>query len=181
MAPALSLLINTSLTSGIYPEQFKDAKVVPIFKNKGSREDKSNYRPVSNLSTVGKVIEIAATIQITRYSERTGILGQHQHGFRSGRSTTSALISSIIKWQDTKEKKKYTGCLLYDLSAAYDTISSEILVKKAEHYGFNRAACSWLRSFTTGRSQVVSIGQTISEKKELDCGIPQGSPLSCFH
>ena len=179
VAPALSQLVNSSFESGIFPECFKQAKITPIFKNKGSAKEKNNYRPVSGLSTLGKVLEIAANIQITRYGERTGILGKHQHGFRRGRSTTSALISSVIKWQTTREEKRHTGCLLYDLSAAYDTISPEILVRKAEKYGFDNTSCSWLRSFTTERSQSVTIGQSVSDMRKLPCGIPQGSPLSC--
>ena len=179
VSPALSVLVNTSLMTGVVPRQFKSAVITPLFKNKGSREDKSNYRPVSNLSTPGKVLEIAANIQITSYCEHVGILGKHQHGFRSGRSTTSAIISSLVKWQTAKEKKMFTGCLLYDLSAAYDTISPELLVKKAVLYGFDRTSANWLTSFTTGRSQAVRIGNFTSEFKALSCGVPQGSPLSC--
>ena len=179
VAPVLSLLVNTSFSTGVYPDQFKKAKIIPIFKNKGRKDDKSNYRPVSNLSTIGKVIEIAATIQITRYGERIGMFGDHQHGFRKGMSTTSALLSSLIKWQNSKEKGKFTGCLLYDLSAAYDTISPDILTGKAAKYGFDSLACSWLRSFTTGRSQCVMIGRSLSGVKQLNYGVPQGSPLSC--
>jgi len=180
ISPAISVLVNASLESGVYPSMFKEAKVIPLFKNKGKREDKANYRPVSNLSTVGKVIEIAANLQITRYCERIGILGDHQHGFRQGRSTSSALISSLVKWQNAKEQRKYTGCLIYDLSAAYDTICPDILVKKADRYGFDMTACAWLLSFTTNRTQAVKIGMKYSELKVLECGIPQGSPLSCM-
>ena len=73
----------------------------------------------------------------------------------------------------------FTGCLLYDLSAAYDTISPDLLVKKASIYGFDETAVKWLTSFTTGRSQAVRIGNYTSEYRDLDCGVPQGSPLSC--
>ena len=179
VSPALSVLVNTSLMTGIFPGVFKKAQITPLFKNKGSREDKSNYRPVSNLSTPGKVLEIVANIQITRYCEQVGILGKHQHGFRSGRSTTSAIISSLVKWQAAKEKKLFTGCLLYDLSAAYDTISPELLVKKAVLYGFDTTSANWLTSFTTGRYQAVRVGNFTSAYKQLKCGVPQGSPLSC--
>jgi len=179
VAPALSVLINSSLTSGVYPELFKQAKVIPLYKKKGSNKDKTNYRPVSNLSTPGKVLEVAVNIQVTRYCERLGIFGNHQHGFRQGRSTSSALVSTLMAWQDARERNLFTGCCLYDLSAAYDTISPEILTKKARSYGFNSIACRWIKSFTTGRLQAVKIGEATSGLKELSCGIPQGSPLSC--
>ena len=68
---------------------------------------------------------------------------------------------------------------MYDLSAAYDTISPKILIEKAEHYGFDKTSISWLTSFTTGRSQAVKMGTKISELQDLVSGIPQGSPLSC--
>ena len=149
VAPAMSVLVNNSLSMGAVPAQFKQAQITPLFKNKGKKEDKANYRPVSNLSTPAKVLEIAANLQITRYCERVGILWSHQHGFCTGRSTTSAVISSLVKWQTAKEKGQYTGCLLYDLSAAYDTISPELLVKKAELYGFDKTSLDWITSFTT--------------------------------
>ena len=122
---------------------------------------------------------MSANIQITRYSERVGILGKHQHGFRKGRSTTLAVISSLIKWQDAKERGKFTGCLLYDLSAAYDLISMGLLMEKVKRYGFNKASREWLTSFMTGRTQAVKVGNYISEYRDLMCCNPQGSPLAC--
>ena len=145
VAPAISYLINSSVQNGCFPTIFKTAQVTAIYKNKGSRSDKTNYRPIAGLSTVGKVIETAVNIQMMRYCERRGILGKHQHGFRPGKSTTTALISSLMRWQSAKEKGLYTGCLLFDLSAAYDTLNPKVLARTAS-YGFDDMSCKWLNS-----------------------------------
>ena len=180
IAEALTYTINSSLETGNFPSCYKEAKITALWKHKGSSHDKSNYRPVSGLSTLGKIQEAIVNKQMMKYCEDHGILGQHQHGFRANRSTTTAIISSLIKWQTAKEKKKWTGCLLFDLSAAYDTISIRILIDKAKACGFDDTSVSWLQSYTSNRKQAVKVGQYCSQLKTLDCGVPQGSSISCL-
>ena len=73
VSPVLSLMINTSFMTGLFPSVFKESWVTPIYKKKGSNLDATNYRPISNLSTVGKVLEVAACTQITQYCEANGL------------------------------------------------------------------------------------------------------------
>ena len=179
ISPVLSLMINTSFMTGLFPSVFKESWVTPIYKKKGSNLDATNYRPISNLSTVGKVLEVAACTQITQYCEANGLFGEHQHGFRKGRSTSSAITSSLLRWQEAKNNRMTTGCLLFDLSSAYDTIDHDVLLQKAAVYGFDRISLGWLGSYLASRTQRVRIKGVLSPPVNINCGVPQGSPLSC--
>jgi len=82
IAPALTSVINRALRDGIFPSLYKCARVTPIFKGKGSRTDKNNYRPVSNLSLFGKCQEVCVDVQLRIHCEKLGLFGTHQHGYR---------------------------------------------------------------------------------------------------
>ncbi len=97
MSPFLSSMINSSLSQGIFPSAFKTAKITPLYKNKGKITDKKIYRPISGLSTFGKVLETIADLQMRRFCEKHGLFRIHQHGFRKSRSTSSALLSTYVK------------------------------------------------------------------------------------
>lgn len=180
ITPGLTVLINNSFESGVFPETFKSAKITPIWKKKGDKNDKSMYRPISGLSVLGKVIEALADLQLRVFLENNNLLGTHQHGFRKIRSTNSALLSTFIKLKEAKERKKWQGVLCFDLSAAYDVLDVSILLEKLKICGVLELGISWLKSFLTNRKQAVQIGQAISEEKLLDHGIPQGSSISCL-
>ena len=89
VANAIAYHINVSLQAGHFAENYKIAKVSPLYKGKGNRHENQNFRPVSCLSTVGNIQETIVNTQMKNYCEKLNILGQHQHGFRTGRSTTS--------------------------------------------------------------------------------------------
>ena len=180
VTPILVEMVNTSLATGQFPNAFKCAVITPIYKNKGSRTDKVNYRPISGLPVLGKCIETLVEIQLRSYFEQHNLLGHSQHGFRRNRSTSTALLSSIIKLREAKERRLYSGVLIFDLSAAYDVLDIKILLKKAALYGLDRTALAWLESYLTGRSQAVKVGTFIAEPAPLECGIPQGSSCSCL-
>jgi hypothetical protein len=180
IVPALTQVINNSLLSGNFPDCYKVAKVTPIYKKKGEKTDKINYRPISGLSVFGKVQETIADMQMRSFCEKHNLFGVHQHGFRKSRSTQTALLSSYIKWKEAKSKKEWLGILMFDLSAAYDVLDTDILLKKAEICGFDIVALAWLKSYITNRVQCVKVGDALSEKVTLTCGIPQGSACSCL-
>ena len=173
----LTRLINTSITTGEVPEEWKEAVVTPILK-KGDSQKKENYRPVSCLIVASKVMERIVCDQITRFFEVHGLLPDNQHGFRARRSTMTALASMQQDWTENCDNKNVTGILLWDLSAAYDTLSPKLLCDKLRVYGFDQLSCKWFESFLTGRSQCVKIGKTMSSSKALESGVPQGGILS---
>ena len=91
-------IINSSIIEGEFPDSWKISKVTPIWKQKGSKKDKTNYRPVSNLKSASKVLEIIVNQQILRYFELNKLLPKSQHGFRPSRSTFTAVASMHEMW-----------------------------------------------------------------------------------
>ena len=177
LAIPLTRIINASITEGKFPDIWKSAVVTPVLK-KGSSKDKTNYRPVSCLSVLSKVLEKIVCTQITKFMEDNNLLPQNQHGFREGRSTMSAMSAIQQEWAENGEKDLITGILLWDLSAAFDTLNADILVAKLKIYGFDDNTCAWFNSFLNGRIQQVKIGSTLSNKSVLSSGVPQGGILS---
>ena len=131
LAPVLSIVVNDSLQEGKFPECFKCARVTCVYKGKGFRSDPNNYRPISNLPVFGKIQEIAVDVQLRKFCEKHDLFGRQQNGFRKCRSTTTALLTATINWRANRERRKYQGVLLFDLSAAYDMLSKDIFLKKA--------------------------------------------------
>ena len=117
----LTWLINSSISSGTFPETWKEATVVPILK-KGAATDKANYRPVSCLCSASKVLEKVVCNQFTKFLENNKLLPNNQHGFRERRSTMTALTSIQKQWITSTEDGLKTGVLIWDLSAAFDTL-----------------------------------------------------------
>ena len=93
--------------------------------------------------------------------EVNGLLPDNQHGFRASRSTMSALTAMQKEWIRNTEDGLITGILIWDLSAAFDTVDTELLCQKLGLFGFDRRSCNWFRSFLTGRSQKVRIGKEL--------------------
>ena len=174
----LTFIINNSISSGEFPRSWKRAKVYPVWKKKGSKYDKKNYRPVSLLKAASKVLELIVNKQILKYFEENKLFPKSQHGFRNSRSTFSAISTMHEEWLNIKEKKEHQAISFLDLSAAFDTMSKDILCQKLEIYGFNQRSVKWFHSYLSQRSQCVMIGSTISDPMELNVGSPQGSILS---
>ena len=179
IAPALTIVINRSLVEGIFPAAYKVAKVLPVFKNKGSKDDPSNYRPISNLPIFGKCQEIVVDLQLREHCERYGLFGAHQHGFRKHRSTSTALLTTITRLR-TERKTKFRGILFYDLSAAYDVLPPDIFLEKAKLIGVRDKSLAWLSSYLSDRSQIVQVNQALSRPLKLTAGTPQGGSCSCL-
>ena len=121
LAAPLTEIINNSINTGIVPEQWKEAIVVPILK-KGDPKDLKNYRPVSCLAAASKVLERVVCDQLTRFVEVHDLLPNNQHGFRSNRSTMTALSAMQKDWIRNTEEGLMTGILVWDLSSAFDTL-----------------------------------------------------------
>ena len=117
----LNIIINESITTGIFPEDWKEAKVTPVLK-KGCPVTISNYRPVSCLPAASKVLESVVCNQMSEYLEQNNLLPPSQHGFRPKRSTMTAWEDIQIDWANEAEKKNVAGILLWDHSAAFDTL-----------------------------------------------------------
>ena len=172
----LANLINSSFNDGIFPEQLKLAKVVPIHKA-GKRTEVSNYRPISLLSTFSKIYEKAMHIRVDNYLTTNNILYENQYGFRKGHSCEHALMSAQHKILENLTKKQITLLLLIDFSKAFDMVDHNILLYKLNHYGIRGTALKWFESYLKNRKQFTQVNNVASDVGELDYGVPQGSIL----
>ena len=123
------VLINKSFNEGVFPQQLKTARVVPIFK-KGSKTEVGNYRPISLLSSISKNFEKLMYNRITEFLNFNGILHEMQYGFRQGRSCEHALLKAKQVLLDSLSRRQVSLLLLIDFSKAFDMVEHSILLKK---------------------------------------------------
>ena len=130
--------------------------VTPVLK-KGNPELVENYRPVSCMPAASKLLESIVCEQLTNFFEFKHLLPQNQHGFRAHRSTMTAWADIQLEWARNNADKEITGILLWDLSAAFDTLDATLMCKKLELYGSSKETVSWFSSFLIGRTRRVKI------------------------
>ena len=172
----ISIIINTSFTSGTFPDSIKIANILPIHK-KGSTLDINNYRPISLLSIFHKIFEKAMYQRLNDFLEMNEIIYPNQFGFRKSRSTQHSLIQIIDSINKTIDNGFYGCGIFIDLSKAFDTVNHKILLNKLEHYGIRNESLCWFQSYLNNRKQFVTINQSESELLQMTCGVPQGSVL----
>ena len=136
-----------------------------------------NYRPVAILSPLSKILEKIIYEQLYGYFSRNNILHPNLHGYRKNRSTQTALLQMYDRWVQAAANGQVSGAVLLDLSAAFDLVSPEILLKKLEIYGLDEGFLSWIQSYLSDRHQCVWIDHTMSEFLHCEVGVPQGSNL----
>jgi Reverse transcriptase (RNA-dependent DNA polymerase) len=179
LLPFLLLLCNTSLLEGHLPSSEKRAIVRPHLKKPGlDLNDISNFRPVSNLSFLSKIIEKIVALQAVSYLDTHDLMPKRQSGFRKGHSTETLLLRLISDIYDTMDAGRVTLLALLDVSAAFDTVDHIIILNRLHtSYGFSGRALDWMRSFLDGREMRVEIGSDMSAWVKVLCGVPQGSVL----
>ena len=177
LAEELKFLTNLSIRTSRFPTGWKFTKVLPGFKNKGSRFEANSYRPISNLSEISKLTERAVHSQVYDYFEKSSLFHPNHHGFLKNHSTATAIQQIFNFWMKALDEGKLTSTLLLDLSAGFDVIDFDILLEKMEHYGFQQETVSWFSSYLKGRSQCVQIESAFSPFLPIKWGVPQGSIL----
>ena len=137
----------------------------------------NNYRPVSVLSCVSKILERHVHDTLYKFLEENNLLSNCQFGFRPSHSTETALISAVDDWQKNMDNGKLTGVLFIDLRKAFDCVNHKVLLHKLRSYGVSDQAMSFFSSYLSNRSQTVNFSGVLSEMKEINIGVPQGSIL----
>jgi hypothetical protein len=176
LAPILTDINNTSMIEGVFPDNLKVAKVIPVFKN-GDARSVSNYRPISILSAFSKIAEKIIYVRLEKYLIANSILHKNQFGFRSKLSTCMALLELLDKLSLSIDQKQVTVGVFIDLAKAFDTVDHQILLHKLQHYGIRGAPLQWFQSYLTNRQQYVRIDDHESRMASITCGVPQGSIL----
>ena len=179
LAGSITMIINLSLAEGKFPDTFKIAHVTPLLKKPSlDRNELGNFRPVSGLNFVSKSIEKIVASQIKSHMQNSGISNNLQSAYKCGNSTETALLyiqNDILSAQDRGELNAHS---LLDLSAAFDTIDHDLLLSRlTEWFGIDGVVLQWVRSYLTGRSQLVKVNGVLSTPQLLLCGVPQGSVL----
>ena len=179
LLPSITHLVNCSLSTSCMPSLYKDAVVTPILKKASLPPDSlKNYRPVSNLPYLSKVIEKAAASQLQDHLAENNIDEKFQSAYKRLHSTETATLrvqNDILRLIDDK---KCVLLVLLDLSAAFDTIDHDLLLDTLEQrFGVTDDALSWFRSYLSGRVQRVCVKHCFSKGRCVTCGVPQGSVL----
>ena len=170
------MLCNLSISQGVFPSARKVAKLKPFFKT-GKKTDLSNYRPISLLPSISKIIERVIHDQTNVFLSDEDILYKYQSGFRGNHSTNlclSFLTDKVLKGFD---EGLLTGMILIDLQKAFNTIDHEILLQKLKAIKFSESTIKWFKSYLSERIFLVNIENKLSDFGEISCGVPQGSIL----
>ena len=176
LSKPISALCNLSIISEKFPNPYKVAKLKPLYK-KGSVTDPCNYRPISLLPLISKVIEKVIHNQTSTFLNSKNLLYNYQSGFRKKHSTDfclSYLNDKILKGFD---RGMMTGMILIDLQKAFDTIDHDVLLQKLYAIGFSKRIVNWFKSYLSNRSFKVNLGNNFSQPASVSCGVPQGSIL----
>ncbi len=179
VGPSILSIINSCLASGIVPASFKHAVVQPLIKNtKLNPTDYANYRPISKLPFLSKVLEKAVLIQLQSFLNNNYLFEVFQSGFREHHNTESALLKVLNYILLAVDSGDTSILVLIDLSAAFDTIDHEILIARLERVVEIRGTVlNWFKSYLTNRSFSVTLVKFSSSLASLTCGIPQRSIL----
>ena len=173
----MTVLINQVFNTGILPERLKLAKVIPVFK-KGDSKLINNYRPISLLPVIYKVLEKSIANQLSNYFEDNRLFHDNQYGFRTGLSTEYATIELTYIIMSNMDRNEIPFSIFIDLSKAFDTIDHTILLQKLNHYGIDGKALQLCESYLTNRTQYyVEINGVKSGALPITTGVPQGSIL----
>ena len=170
------MLINLSFSVGKFPTILKLGQILPFHK----RDDKSNcnnYRPISLISNLSKIIEKIVYSRLYLFLEQEELLYSRQFGFCSNHSTTDALIDITEKIKEACDNKLYSCGVFLDLQKAFDTVNHNILLQKLTYYGVRGLANNWFRTFISQHVQFTSINKANSDPHLITHGVPQGSVL----
>ena len=172
-------IVNNSLENGVFPQDYKKAIVIPLLKKSGLDPDiLKNYRPISNLAFISKVIEKVVLARVNQHLAKNELNQRYQSAYRKFHSTETALLKVHSDLASSLDNKKMSVLILLDLSAAFDTIDHGLLLSRlADRFCINGTALAWFKSYLSDRVQVVKASGCFSPEASINFGVPQGSIL----
>ena len=179
LAPIITDIVNLSLSTGTVPKDLKRAVITPILKKHNLDPNTlKNYRPVSNLPFISKILEKVVLKQCQYHLRQNNLLETRQSAYRKNHSTETAVLSVMEELLSNIDERLVSLVALLDLSAAFDTIDHDILLSRLKHsFGFQGTVLKWFNSYLSDRYQSVCIDDVLSSPAPLSCGVPQGSVL----
>ena len=175
---AITIIVNQSLTTGEFLDDWKMAIVRPLIKGPNLDTKLKNYRPISNLSFLSKIIEKAAQLQLQKHFDQQSLLPNHQIAYRKHYSMETTLLNMCDNILRNMENGKCTSIVSLDLSAPFNMVNHTILLDVLNGYfGISEHALTWISSYLSSRKFLVQIGHLTSKTVEIDFSVPQGSIL----
>ncbi|CAB3254900.1 unnamed protein product [Arctia plantaginis] len=172
----LTFILNLCIKTGVFPDLFKKALIHPIHKA-GDADQVNNYRPISVLPCLSKVLEKIMNNRLKKYLEDNNILSNNQYAFRNNRSTNDAVFELTNHIVQALDKGRKSVAIFLDLAKAFDTVSIPKLIDKLERVGVRDRQLKLFESYLTNRTQCVKINEYISKELPIEFGVPQGSIL----
>uniref|UniRef100_A0A3P9IXQ6 Reverse transcriptase domain-containing protein n=1 Tax=Oryzias latipes TaxID=8090 RepID=A0A3P9IXQ6_ORYLA len=176
IALPLTYLFNLSLSTNTIPHAWKSAYVLPLLKG-GDPTNLNNYRPISKLPILAKVLEGLISVQLKEFLISNNILSPSQSGFRKQHSTTTAALKVLNDISESLDDKRHCAALFIDLSKAFDTVDHTVLKNKLRSIGLSEHSVGWFANYLSDRTQCVKVQNQKSKFLKVSAGVPQGSIL----
>ena len=177
ISPILCKLFNASLTTSKVLNDWKLARVTPVYKEKGDIRDMSNYRPISVIGHISKLFESKVHEQLQKYLQLNNYISNDQSAYLKQHNTQTALHRVVDDWIDNICSKSFTGICSFDIKKCFDSIDHSLLLAKMKLYGIRAHELNWFEDYLSDRRQVVRCHNKQSEPKCVSVGVPQGSVL----
>jgi exonuclease III len=178
-------LVNLTFTQGIFPERLKQSKIKPMYK-KGNKQDIRNYRPITLVPILSKVLEKAFHNRVSQFLDKHNVIAREQNGFQKHKSTTHAAYSLMRSITLLIDSKTPTTVTFFDMTKAFEFVHHKLLLRKCECYGIRGNALNWIESYLSNRTQYVEINKLDNSNLNIayrsacrhnQYGVPQGSIL----
>ena len=176
LAPPLVTLMKASLSLGEVPNDWRTAKVIPIYK-KGDKSAALNYRPISLTSITSKIMEHIIATNVRAHLDRNTMLTDRQHGFRRNRSCDSQLLITVGDLIASHDENTQTDVVILDFSKAFDVVPHTRLISKLKSYGVTEGVSLWIEAWLRNRTMKVCVEGALSSERAVTSGVPQGSVL----
>jgi hypothetical protein len=177
ISPILCNFFNASLTTSRVPSDWKLARVTPVYKQKGENNDMSNYRPISVIGHIAKLLESGVHNQLLKYLQDNEFISYDQSAYLKYHNTQTSLHRTVDDWIDNICSKTLTGICSFDIKKCFDSIDHELLLTKMQFYGVKGTELNWFKAYLSNRSQVVKCNTQLSDVRNVPVGVPQGSIL----
>ena len=167
LAPSITYIMNLSIETNIIPIDWKLARVTCIYKNKGSKHDMSNYRPISILPILSMMMEREIQTQLVDYFVEHDLINIDQFAFLKHHSTVTCLHRLLDDWYEAINEGEFVFSSFFDIKKCFDMIDHKLLLEKMSKYGICNDTLSWFSNYLSNRSQVVHCNGETSERKEV--------------
>ena len=167
----LTHVLNLTICTAVIPREWKKAIVSPIFKE-GIKTNCNNYRPISVLPQISKILERVVHTQVYEHLQRNGLLSAVQSGFRPHHSTLTTITEVTDYLYNNMDKGEITCAVFLDLKKAFDTVNHVILLRKLFYYGICGKELTWFSIYLTNREQITVINGVSSDSRPITVGVP---------